>query len=160
MFSKCLKKSLAFLLTAMMVLSVVPVYGLAAENTDDSSAQPVQPEVLKEQIVLSAAEPRALTDSKIEVTAKKNSGSGDFTCDPSGTKIAVAAKANFLSTVKGTVTIKNKSSKAVVLSFRYYATKDKVSGAVSGTSGAYHNVVNAGASISINFESGESAVIL
>ena len=154
MFSKCLKKSLAFLLTAMMVLSVVPVFGFAAENADDSASQPVQTEVLKEQIVLSAAEPRALSDTRLAVSSSASKGS--ISVNDSGAKITAKLTGAAAANGKGTIVIKNNSDKAVVLTFRYSFSGKTISfsGVSLNSAGFYEGKVNAGASVSINFESG------
>ena len=147
------KKSLAFLLTVMMILSVLPLHVFAAETGDDFSSEP---EIITEQAVFtpaaSGAESRALTDSKLEVNSSNISGKFSYSAD--GSRIAVTAENGFLSKSKGTVNIRNKTDKPVVLSFRFYATKkDSVSGAISGTSGTYHKKLDGKASISITLSS-------
>lgn len=148
------KKSLAFLLTVMIILSVLPLHVFAAETGDDFSSEP---DIITEQAVFtpaaSGAESRALTDSKLEVNSSNISGKFSYTAD--GSRIAVTAEHGFLSKSKGTVNIVNKTDKPVVLSFRYYATKkDSVSGgAISGTSGTYHKKLDGKASIAITLSS-------
>ncbi len=159
MFFNYSKKTLAFLLTLMMVFSVMPVQVLAAENNDDYSAS--QADLITEsadQIVFADADAasRALSDTAIQVTAKKTSTFGDFSCTTSGKKITVVADSGLLNQAKGTVTITNKKSSSVVLTFSYSVSGSKasVSGAISGTSGVYNAALAAGASITFTFDSG------
>ena len=158
MYSNNLKKAFAFLITVMMVFSVAPVQVIAAEGNSVSASDAVQNGELNDQISLvnDDAAPRALSDSTIGVSAKKNSTFGDFTCNTSGRNITVIADSGLTNQARGTVTITNKKANAVVLTFGYTVSGDKasVSGAISGKSGVYNAVLNAGASISFDFDAG------
>ena len=138
MKSKFMKKALAFMLTLIMVVSVMPVQVIAAEGGEVT--------------------PRALGDSKIGVTVTKTSTGGDYTYEESGTDITVFADSKALSQAKVSVKITNKKSSSVVLSFAYtlsaQSDKASLSGAVSAKSGVYREVLAAGASITINVDTG------
>ena len=138
MISNFLKKSLVFMLALIMVVSVMPVQVIAAEGGEVT--------------------PRALGDSKIGVTVTKTSNAGDFSYEESGTDITVFADSKALSQAKVSVKITNKKSSSVVLSFAYtlsaQSDKASLSGAVSAKSGVYREVLAAGASITINVDTG------
>ncbi len=135
MNSKFLKKSLAFLLTAMMVLSVVPVYSFAAENTGDYG--------------VSVA---ALSDTKLGVS-KKNT-SGKFSVSESGTSITAKAEYNGLR-AKGTLVITNNHSTTVVLSFGYSLSGSGASASgLKGSSGFHQKKLNKNESLEIAITTG------
>ncbi len=158
MLSNKLKKSLAFMLTLMMVFSVMPIQVLAAESEEHSDSQAALVNKSVEQITLvdSGASSRALSDTTIGVTANKTSKYGSFTCNTNGSNITVVADSGLVNQAKGTVTITNKKEASVVLTFGYTlsGSKASLSGAISGSSGIYNNVLGAGASITFTVDSG------
>ena len=144
MNSNLLKKSLAFLLTAMMVLSAVPVFGFAAEAGDNQVAL-----IDDADYGVSAA---ALSDSKLGVS-KKNTG-GKFTVSESGTSITAKAEYNGLRG-KGTLVITNNHSTAVVLSFGYSLSGSGASASgLNGSSGFYQKKLNKNESLEIAITTG------
>ena len=86
MISIYLKKSLAFLLTLMLVISVLPVQVLAVENSE------VEGQVTPTLSLDDGASSRALSDSKISVSSKNTSGK--FNVTTSGTSITAKAEYN------------------------------------------------------------------
>ncbi len=145
MFSTKLKKSLAFLLSTVMVLSVVPVYSFASENTGDDQIALVD----ESDYGVSAA---ALTDTKIGVS-KKNT-SGKFTVIESGASITAKAEYNGVR-AKGTLVITNNHATAVVLSFGYTLSGSGASASgLNGSSGFYQKKLNKNESLEIAITTG------
>lgn len=147
MISIYLKKSLAFLLTLLLVISVLPAQVLAVENSE------VEGQVTPTLSLDDGASSRALSDNKISVSSKNTSGK--FNVTTSGTSITAKAEYNGVR-AKGTLVIKNTRSSSVILSFGYKLSGDKasVSGAISSSSGFFQKVVNANATIEIAIDTG------
>ncbi len=147
MFSNYLKKSLAFVLTLMLVLSVAPVQVLAVEGGDSNE----QISVINETAGASA---RALSDTRLAVSSSASKGS--ISVNDSGSKITAKLTGAAAANGKGTLVIKNNSKEAIVLTFRYSFSGKTISfsGVSLNSAGFYEGKVNAGASVSINFESG------
>ena len=157
MLSNKLKKSIAFVLTLMMVFAVMPIQVFAAEGKDDSDSKSALLNESVEQISLVDADAavRALSVTGIKVSKTEEKGSIDLT--QSGTSITAKITGAAFGNGKGTITIENTDkSNAVILAFRctYSGSNISFNGVTLNSGGFYEGKINAGGSVSIRIETG------